>query len=128
MISGVHMKMKGTELMRAPRSLTSFYSRQPLLTHRQRTNKRPCRSLRGGRTCLASLEADSQVVYKDTPTDLAFIALCRIAYGRLAGWQSSRSWTDGPETFSGMVEVSRALMRVRGSSPLISPSVTLRAA
>lgn len=56
-----------------------------------------------------------EVEYKDSPTDLLFIALCRVAYGRLAGWQSPRSWTDGPETFKGMVEVSRALMRGRGA-------------
>lgn len=31
-----------------------------------------------------------EVEYKDSPTDLLFIALCRVAYGRLAGWQSPR--------------------------------------
>jgi hypothetical protein len=88
------------------------------------------------------------VQYNDSWTDIAFIALCRIAYGNIAGWQSSRrwvagprhapsvasrcsptqrapdqpsavcraalcSWTDGPETFKGMVEVSRRLMKGR---------------
>ena len=46
-------------------------------------------------------------------SDLAFVALCRVAYGRLAGWQSDRSWWDFDETYAGMVEVSRALMKVR---------------
>lgn len=56
------------------------------------------------------------VEYKDTPTDIAFIALCRMAYGNIAGWQSKRSWTSGHETFAGMVEVSRALMKGRSSA------------
>lgn len=33
-----------------------------------------------------------EVEYKDSLTDLMFIALCRVAYGRLAGWQSPRRW------------------------------------
>jgi hypothetical protein len=49
--------------------------------------------------------------YNDTWSDIAFIALCRKAYGNIAGWQSSRGWTDGKETYAGMVEVSRALMK-----------------
>ena len=36
----------------------------------------------------------------------------RKAYGNLAGWQSSRNWRNGKETYAGMVEVSRALMKV----------------
>ena len=55
-------------------------------------------------------------VYNDSPTDIAFIGLCRIAYGNIAGWQSPRSWTDGGETFRGMVEVSRALMKGRSAA------------
>lgn len=51
--------------------------------------------------------------HKDSLTDKAFIALCRLSYGRLAGWQSPRSWSDGEESYKGMVEVSRALMRAR---------------
>lgn len=51
--------------------------------------------------------------YQDSWSDLLFIALCRIAYGRIAGFQSQRSWTQGGETFAGMVEVSRALMQGR---------------
>ena len=35
----------------------------------------------------------------------------RKAYGKLAGWQSERDWRNGPETYMGMVEVSRALMK-----------------
>lgn len=60
--------------------------------------------------CSAALPPCSR---QDSLTDVAFIGLCRIAYGNIAGWQSSRSWTDGGETFKGMVEVSRALMRGR---------------
>ncbi|KAL3131823.1 hypothetical protein ABBQ38_007537 [Trebouxia sp. C0009 RCD-2024] len=37
--------------------------------------------------------------------------MCRTAYGNLAGWQSSRDWKDGSETYQGMIEVSRALMK-----------------
>ncbi|KAH7428978.1 hypothetical protein KP509_09G025400 [Ceratopteris richardii] len=46
--------------------------------------------------------------YKDSPLDLLFINGCRQAYGRLAGWQSPRSYEEG---YLGMVEVSHALMR-----------------
>jgi len=55
------------------------------------------------------------VQYKDGPTDIAFIAMCRKAYGSLAGWQSERSWSEGAETYAGMVEVSRALMKGRSA-------------
>lgn len=51
--------------------------------------------------------------YDDSLTDIAFIAMCRLAYGKLAGWQSDRSWTRGEDTYAGMVDVSRALMRAR---------------
>ena len=57
--------------------------------------------------------SSSAVVYQDSLTDLGMIALCRVAYGNIAGWQSSRSWTDGADTFAGMVEVSRRLIRGR---------------
>ena len=40
------------------------------------------------------------------------LARCRKSYGRIAGFQSSRDWRDGNETYAGMVEVSRALMKV----------------
>lgn len=62
-------------------------------------------------TCAAP--AHPPTAAQDSWSDIAFIGLCRTAYGNIAGWQSSRSWTDGPETFRGMVEVSRALMRGR---------------
>ena len=52
------------------------------------------------------------VEYKDSITDVLFIAMCRKAYGALAGWQSERDWWNGEETYEGMVEVSRALMQV----------------
>ena len=35
------------------------------------------------------------------------------AYGNIAGWQSTRSWKEGKETYRGMVEVSSALMKAR---------------
>jgi hypothetical protein len=57
--------------------------------------------------------SSSPTPYPDTLTDRAFIALCRVAYGRLAGWQSPRSWVSGADSYAGMVEVSRALMRGR---------------
>ena len=47
------------------------------------------------------------------------LACCRKAYGRIAGFQSSRDWRDGDETYAGMLEVSRALMKV--SNPLKGP-------
>jgi len=50
--------------------------------------------------------------YKDSLTDVLFIALCRQAYGNLSGWQSPRGWLDGEETFKGMIDVSRSLMKV----------------
>ena len=53
-----------------------------------------------------------EVHYKDSWSDVQFINMCRRAYGNLAGWQSSRDWNDGEETYQGMLEVSRALMKV----------------
>lgn len=50
---------------------------------------------------------------------------CRKAYGSLAGWQSSKSWWKGHETYAGMVEVSRALMKVTISHRSIAPSTSL---
>lgn len=55
------------------------------------------------------------VEYNDSLSDIAFIALCRRAYGDLAGWQSAQGWMNGEETYKGMVEVSRALMKVHGN-------------
>lgn len=51
--------------------------------------------------------------YKDSFTDLVFINGCRQAFGRVAGWQSPRSWKDG---YEGMVEVSHALARNRNAA------------
>ena len=59
---------------------------------------------------------NKKIEYNDSITDILFIGLCRKAYGALSGWQSPRSWTDGAETFKGMVEVSRSLMKGRTSS------------
>lgn len=55
----------------------------------------------------------ADVKYVDTWSDVQFINMCRRAYGGLAGCQSPRSWKDGPETYQGMLEVSRALMKVQ---------------
>ncbi len=40
-----------------------------------------------------------------------------------AGWQSSKDWKDGDETYKGMVEVSRALMQVSISPAIISQGI-----
>ena len=55
----------------------------------------------------------ADVEYVDTWSDVQFINMCRRAYGGPAGWQSPRSWEDGSETYQGMLEVSRALMKVK---------------
>ena len=52
-------------------------------------------------------------IYKTSSTDVAMIGICRKAYGRIAECQSKRDWKDGDETYAGMVEVSRALMKAR---------------
>lgn len=57
-----------------------------------------------------------EVEYKDSWSDVQFINMCRRAYGNLAGWQSSRDWENGEETYQGMLEVSRALMKVAYAS------------
>ncbi|BBN17711.1 beta-carotene isomerase [Marchantia polymorpha subsp. ruderalis] len=57
-----------------------------------------------------SLSKKGSTEYRDSWLDLAFIDGCRKAFGRVAGWQSSRSWEEG---YLGMVEVSHALMRGR---------------
>jgi len=51
--------------------------------------------------------------YQDSLTDLIFINGCREAFGKVAGWQSSRSWEEG---YEGMVEVSHALARNKTSA------------
>ncbi|KAG0578478.1 hypothetical protein M758_4G023100 [Ceratodon purpureus] len=51
--------------------------------------------------------------YKDSFTDLVFINGCREAFGKVAGWQSPRSWEEG---YEGMVEVSHALARNRNAA------------
>lgn len=56
-----------------------------------------------------------EVLYQDSWTDILFIALCRIAYGNISGFQSKKGWIDGHETFQGMVEVSHSLMQGRSS-------------
>jgi hypothetical protein len=50
--------------------------------------------------------------------------MCRKAYGKLAGWQSDAGWQDGVESYRGMIEVSRALMKVlRSAHPRMMPLV-----
>ena len=64
--------------------------------------------------CQATADQKGEAVqYNTSATDAAFIGLCRKAYGNIAGWQSDRDWKDGDETYKGMVEVSRALMKVQ---------------
>ncbi|KAI3429383.1 hypothetical protein D9Q98_005478 [Chlorella vulgaris] len=90
--------------------------RKPRAPH-QRRHVVTTAELRGGGTNTPSPPpADSTITYHDSLTDIAFIGLCRLAYGRIAGWQSERSWTNGPETFRGMVEVSRSLMKGRSAA------------
>lgn len=84
--------------------------------HSRKESWRACKRRFSRVAVEASQIPAESVEYKDTPTDIAFIALCRIAYGNIAGWQSKRSWTSGHETFAGMVEVSRALMKVDNRS------------
>ena len=55
---------------------------------------------------------EEDIQYVDTWSDVQFINMCRRAYGGLAGWQSARNWKEGHETYQGMIEVSRALMKV----------------
>ncbi|GMH46052.1 hypothetical protein BSKO_14016 [Bryopsis sp. KO-2023] len=64
----------------------------------------------------ASSGEKSSPQYDDSLTDVAFIGLCRRAYGELSGWQSEKGWLDGEETYKGMVEVSRALMKGRSAA------------
>ena len=62
--------------------------------------------------CLASiLTLMGAVSLHSSPDSDSCVDSVRQAYGKLAGWQSSRSWRDGQETYAGMVEVSRALMK-----------------
>ena len=86
-----------------------------LLTYSVRRQRNPiCRPLSLVVKAQASLPEKQQeeVQYKDTWSDIQFINLCRRAYGNLAGWQSSKDWNDGEQTYQGMLEVSRALMKV----------------
>lgn len=91
-------------------------SRRSTNTRSNTVNLIPCRPQKTVIT-LASSEKRSPptsvVEYKDSPTDIAFINMCRVAYGNISGWQSERRWDDGVETFLGMIEVSRSLMKGR---------------
>lgn len=65
----------------------------------------------GRAICRAQLEARGEKrEYKDSWTDLAFIAGCRLTFGKQAGWQSKRRWTD-EDSYTGMVEVARELSK-----------------
>ena len=68
----------------------------------------------GGGDDASSPSASTPTVCRDSRSDLFFIAMCRQAYGRLAGWQSPKNYEE--ESYEGMVEVSRALMRGRTSA------------
>ena len=65
--------------------------------------------------------SQADIVYKTSSTDVAFIAMCRKAYGSIAGWQSDRDWKNGDETYKGMVEVSRALMQASKNGIIVNP-------
>ena len=103
---------------------------------RAQQRRQAARAARRAQPCRAQ---PAEVVYHDSWSDIAFIALCRCvlfvpaasllvspaegpaaacrrAYGKLAGWQSSRGWRDGEETYKGMVEVSKALMKGRSAA------------
>lgn len=85
------------------------------LSHRSRSAAtqhaiNQCRPLKA--QLLPSETNQAEVEYKDTWSDVQFINMCRRAYGNLADWQSQRDWNDGEETYKGMLEVSRALMKV----------------
>eukprot|EP00897_Mesotaenium_endlicherianum_P005032 jgi/Mesen1/4557/ME000232S03816 len=69
----------------------------------------------GGRHVAAAHSQEPVMLteHKDSFFDLAFISMCRKAFGNIAGWQSPRSWEEG---YLGMVEVSHALMRGRNAS------------
>lgn len=54
---------------------------------------------------------DEYTYENDSITDVMFIGMCRLAYGKISGFQSSKSWWNGKETFAGMIEVSRSLMK-----------------
>ena len=72
--------------------------------------------------CQATAAHQGEAVqYNTSATDAAFIGLCRKAYGNIAGWQSDRDWKDGDETYTGMVEVSRALMKVQIHTIVATP-------
>ena len=45
-----------------------------------------------------------------------------------AGWQSSKDWKNGDATYAGMVEVSRALMKVGTTPSALAPKSGTRAA
>ena len=76
-----------------------------------RVTTRPSRIARAHAAPRPETQPSPRPVVGHDPLSVAFIALCRTAYGRLAGWQSPASWTDPEETFQGMTDVSRALLR-----------------
>ena len=100
-----------------PRTLCSA-SRQTtpltLLSLRSSTSARASRHqpLRCNAQANPPEQQQEDVEYKDSWSDIQFINMCRTAYGNLSGWQSPRDWKNGPETYQGMIEVSRALMKV----------------
>lgn len=93
----------------------AYLDRQQVSTRRQPfRHATPAQRKTFRRAAVPSPKPSEQadVEYVDTWSDVQFINMCRRAYGGLAGWQSPRSWKDGSETYQGMLEVSRALMKV----------------
>ncbi len=105
----------GSASLQSPRPSIFFRSfcKSIKRTGRHRSSLYQLRSLKTCRGVAGDQCVQDEIFqYKTSSTDAAFIALCRKAYGNIAGWQSDRDWKDGDETYKGMVEVSRALMKV----------------
>ncbi|CAG9464934.1 unnamed protein product [Pedinophyceae sp. YPF-701] len=111
-MSGSVMRSRGLQGKPQGNAIRSPPSQPPRSKHASRQHFRhQCRASADSDARVPMPPGDESVRYTDSATDLAFIGMCRKAYGNLAGWQSPRSFDDGEESFRGMVEVSRALMR-----------------
>ena len=77
-----------TPITRAP-----LHSSSPPPAGRQRrwqAAAAPRSSSGGGGSGSSIQQTPAEVEYKDSLSDIAFIALCRVAYGNIAGWQSDK--------------------------------------
>jgi hypothetical protein len=112
-VSGLHRSLRGQSCRLAPAV------RGPCQPDLRRSIK--CRRLAASaeRYSIPSppgVHDAEEIPWQDSSTDVAFIGMCRKAYGKLAGWQSDADWKDGAESYRGMIEVSRALMKVLRSA------------